>query len=190
MVVQRQPVLGGNRLRRDEASRVTGLADPEPTLGRAVAVVVHAWPAGVVDFDSERRATRDRQPRRDHELVRRTLCPVEICFLVRVRGGQLGRARRRERVVIGPPTGFSSPAACARGSGSFWPFGSPGYVGCTNAKFAGLPFTNTALTARFGPSVVFADDRSKSRLKSVRHCAARSVCTTCVPGRKRFDSVS
>jgi hypothetical protein len=34
-----------------------------------------------------------------------------------------------------------------------------------------------------GPALVFADCRSKSRLKLVRHCVARSVRITWLPGR-------
>ena len=37
-----------------------------------------------------------------------------------------------------------------------------------------------------GPAPVFADLRSKSRLKLVRHCVARSVRTTRLPGRNWF----
>ena len=37
-----------------------------------------------------------------------------------------------------------------------------------------------------GPSVVLADLRSKSRLKLVRHCVARSVSATLLPGRNMF----
>ena len=48
---------------------------------------------------------------------------------------------------------------------------------------AGRPFTVTELTVMSGPALVLADRRSKSRLKLVRHCVARSVRTTRLPGR-------
>jgi len=37
-----------------------------------------------------------------------------------------------------------------------------------------------------GPPL-YGDRRSKSRLKLVRHCVARSVSTTRLPGRNVFD---
>src|SRR5262249_55965453 len=87
-------------------------------------------------------------------------------------------------------TGFTFEIACAAGSGSFWPFGSPGYVGWTNVKVAGWPFTVTELTVMFGPLAALLELRSKSRLKSLRHCVATCVRSTCVPGRNVFDTVS
>ena len=48
---------------------------------------------------------------------------------------------------------------------------------------AGRPFTWTEVTVMSGPAVVFTDRRSKSRLKLVRHWAARSVSVTWLPGR-------
>src|SRR5512143_492869 len=59
-------------------------------------------------------------------------------------------------------TGFTFETACASGSGSFCPFGSPGYVGWTNVNVAGCPPTVTELTVMLGPSVPLADVRSKS----------------------------
>ena len=90
-------------------------------------------------------------------------------------------------------TGFEFDAAWASGSGSSWPFGSPGYVGCLNVNVAGRPLTVTDCTVRSGPGVVVLVTsfvRSKSRLKSVRHCVARCWRSTCVPARKRFDGAS
>jgi len=49
---------------------------------------------------------------------------------------------------------------------------------------AGRPFTRTEVTVMSGPSVLFTDRRSKSRLKLVRHWVARSVSVTWLPGRK------
>src|SRR3954470_15444340 len=72
-------------------------------------------------------------------------------------------------------TGLEFDAACASGSGSSWPFGSPGYVGCLNVKVAGWPSIVTDCTDRFGPGTLTSATvfvRSKSRLKSVRHCVA------------------
>ena len=40
-------------------------------------------------------------------------------------------------------TGFEFETACAAGSGSSWPFGSPGYVGWTKWNDAGWPLTST-----------------------------------------------
>ncbi|MFL5925474.1 MAG: hypothetical protein ACJ77E_00870 [Gaiellaceae bacterium] len=40
--------------------------------------------------------------------------------------GSSGEHAGGKGLLSGPPTGLSSPAACARGSGSFWPLGSPG----------------------------------------------------------------
>src|SRR5436190_13424246 len=88
-------------------------------------------------------------------------------------------------------TGFTLEIAWAAGSASSWPFGSPGYVGCTNANVAGEPFTATELTAMFGPEAEpLRDARSKSKLRSVRHCVERTVRSTCVPGRNRFVGAS
>ena len=42
------------------------------------------------------------------------------------------------------------------------------------------------MTVMSGPALVLADRRSKSRLKLVRHWAARSVRTTRLPGRNLF----
>ena len=46
--------------------------------------------------------------------------------------------------------------------------------------------TVTELTVMSGPALVLADVRSKSRLKLVRHCVARSVRVTRLPGRNLF----
>src|SRR3954468_5208156 len=68
------------------------------------------------------------------------------------------------------------PASCACGSGSSWPFGSPGYVGCTNLKVAGWPLIRTEFTVMSGPAAAaFGFLRSKSTLKSFRHCVAFCV---------------
>ena len=95
VVVQRHPVLGGDRFGGDEAA----VARPEPALGGAVAVVVHSRPARVADLHGEHRAVPDRGLRRDHQLVGRALLPV-----LGVRGGvgvrELGRARRGQGVVL------------------------------------------------------------------------------------------
>src|SRR5215510_11559845 len=72
----------------------------------------------------------------------------------------------------GPPTGFAWDASCAAGLGSLGPFGSPGYVGWTNANLAGWPFTVTEPTVKSGPALLFRDVRSKSRLKLDKHCLA------------------
>ena len=90
----------------------------------------------------------------------------------------------------GPPTGLVCDASCAAGFGSFGPFGSPGYVGCANRNAAGRPLTVTDLTVMSGPAALFAECRSKSRLKLVRHRMARSVSTTLLPGRNLFDLAS
>src|SRR3954452_1156241 len=70
-------------------------------------------------------------------------------------------------------TGFTVEAAWASGSGSSGPFGSPGYVGCTNLNDAGWPLTSTELTVMFGPVwpalFVRMFVRSKSKLSSLRH---------------------
>ena len=57
-------------------------------------------------------------------------------------------------------------------------------------KAAAWPLTVTELTVMSGPSAVLADLRSKSRLKLVRHCVARSVSTTWLPGRNLFAVAS
>ena len=68
-------------------------------------------------------------------------------------------------------TGFEFDTACAAGSGSSWPFGSPGYVGWTNANAAGWPLISTELTVMSGPvpSAVCPFVCSKSKLRSLRH---------------------
>ncbi len=90
----------------------------------------------------------------------------------------------------GPPTGLVCDASCAAGFGSFGPLGSPGYVGCANRNLAGRPLTTTDLTVMSGPAVLFAECRSKSRLKLVRHFVAMSVSVTLVPGRNVLDFAS
>src|SRR3954452_12137468 len=72
-------------------------------------------------------------------------------------------------------TGVVVPTACANGSGSACPLGSPGYVGCTEVKVAGCPLTLNPPTTMIAPAAAFIDVRSKSTLRSVRHCVARSV---------------
>jgi hypothetical protein len=57
-------------------------------------------------------------------------------------------------------------------------------------NLASLPFTVTDLTLMSGPALVFADVRSKSRLKLVRHCVALSVSATLLPGKKVFVPAS
>ena len=86
----------------------------------------------------------------------------------------------------GPPTGLSCDASCAPGLGSSCPFGSPAYVGWTNVNRAGRPLMLTELTVMSGPSLALPEWRSKSRLKLVRHCVARSVSSTRLPGRNLF----
>src|SRR3954470_4224796 len=68
-------------------------------------------------------------------------------------------------------TGFTFETACAAGSGSSWPFGSPGYVGCLKVKVAGWPLISTEFTSMFGPvpSAVWPFVCSKSKLRSFRH---------------------
>ena len=90
----------------------------------------------------------------------------------------------------GPPTGLTWDASWASGLGSSGPFGSPGYAGWAKVNRAGLPFTVTARTVRSGPSLAFAEVRSKSRLKLVRHCVARSLSMTWLPGRNVFVPAS
>ena len=56
---------------------------------------------------------------------------------------------------------------------------------------AGVPLTLTDRTVMSGPAFgIAADLRSKSRLKLVRHCVARSVRTTWLPGRNVFAAAS
>ncbi len=104
-------------------------------------------------------------------------------------GGSCGEQAGGNGLFDGPPTTRSSEAWCARGSGSFRPFGSPGYVGCLKANFADSPLTNTRPTFMCGPPAN-AEVRSKSRLKLVRHCVARSVRTTWLPGRNLLVTAS
>ena len=138
VVVERHPVLGADRLGGHEAAVTLGLVGPEPSLGGAVPVVVHAGPPGVGHGHPERGAVADRRGRGDDQLVGRA------------RGAVPGvpswpgwwRSARGCRPAgagcgAGPPTGLTSEAWWARGSGSFWPFGSPGYVGWTNVNDAG-----------------------------------------------------
>src|SRR5881227_1965302 len=93
-------------------------------------------------------------------------------------------------LCLGPPTGFTCDAWCARGSGSPAPFGSPGYVGRTKRQPAVCPLTVTYRMRRSGPSVLLALPRSKSSEKLVRHCFARSRRTTEVPVRSLFVAES
>ena len=53
-------------------------------------------------------------------------------------------------LLSGPPTGLACDASCARGSGSPWPLGSPGYVGCSNVNVAG-PVDRHRLHAQVRP---------------------------------------
>ncbi len=46
----------------------------------------------------------------------------------------------------------------------------------------------TELTVMSGPALVLMECRSKSRLKLVRHCVARSVSSTRLPGRNLFEA--
>ena len=119
VVVQRHPRHRADRLGRDEAAVVRrgSRIDAEPALGRAVAVDVDARTAGVVDGDRESRAARDRRGRRDHELVRRALRAVLRVAAHARRAGRRVRVRRAD--------GFRFEIACAAGSGSSGPFGSP-----------------------------------------------------------------
>jgi hypothetical protein len=58
---------------------------------------------------------------------------------------------------------------------------------------AGCPLTVIEPTVKSGPgTVVLATElcRSKSRLKSLRHCVERCCRSTCVPGRKRLVRAS
>jgi hypothetical protein len=89
-------------------------------------------------------------------------------------------------------TGFEFETACAAGSGSSWPFGSPGYGGWTNRNDAGAPLISTELTVMSGPvpSVVCPFVCSKSKLRSVRHCVAFTWRSARVPGRNRFAIAS
>src|ERR1700754_1911352 len=69
-------------------------------------------------------------------------------------------------------TGFVFDAACASGSGSSQPFGSPAYVGCLCANVAGTPSIVIDWIVMSGPGVAAVDEtlflRSKSRLNSLR----------------------
>ena len=101
VVVERHPVLGADRLGGHEAAVAAGLVGPEPALGGAVAIGVHARPAGVVDPHGEDRSVGDRRGRRDHQLVGRALLAV-LGIPFREAGGlQLRRAGGRQRVVAG-----------------------------------------------------------------------------------------
>src|SRR3954465_12194364 len=65
--------------------------------------------------------------------------------------------------------GFVSPLRCASGSGSSWPLGSPGEVGCLNANVAGRPLTvieEIVMSVPGAPPIVSPFLASKSRLKS------------------------
>ncbi len=95
VVVQRHPVLGSDRLGGHEPA----VRRAEPALRGAVPIVVHAWPAGVADRDREDGSGRDRRGGRDHQLRCRALRPVERIY-PGARGPQLGRAGRRQRVVV------------------------------------------------------------------------------------------
>jgi len=64
--------------------------------------------------------------------------------------------------------------------------GSPGYVGCTKAEGGSRPVYRDRVDAHVGPALLSADFLSKSRLKLVRHCVARSMSTTWLPGKRRF----
>ena len=55
--------------------------------------------------------------------------------------------------------------------------------GLDESELRRLPFTLIEVTFMSGPAVLFADRRSKSRLKLVRHWVARSVSTTWLPAR-------
>ena len=101
VVVERHPVLGADRLGGDEAAVAAWLVGPEPSLGGAVTVGVHARPAGVIDPDGEDRPVRDRRGGRDHQLVRRALLAVLRVPLREAGGLQLRRAGRRQRIVLG-----------------------------------------------------------------------------------------
>jgi len=48
----------------------------------------------------------------------------------------------------------------------------------------------TDVTVMSGPAEALTDLRSKSRLKLVRHCVARSVSVTWLPGRNRLPAAS
>src|ERR1051325_10811549 len=111
---------------------------------------------------------------------------VPICELLVVCGEQAGGFGF---VAL---TGFAFETACAAGSGSSWPFGSPGYVGCLKLKLAGWPLIVTEPTAMFGPvpSAVCPLVYSKSKLSSLRHCVEVTWRSACVPGRKRFAIAS
>ena len=102
VVVERHPVLGADRLGGHEAAVTLGLVGPEPSLGGAVPVVVHAGPPGVGHGHPERSAVADRRGRGDDQLVGRARGAVPGVLRGRVGGGQLGSAGRRERVVRRP----------------------------------------------------------------------------------------
>src|SRR5580765_7230257 len=89
-------------------------------------------------------------------------------------------------------TGFAFETACAAGSGSSWPFGSPGYVGWTNRNDAGVPLIATEFTVMFGPvpSAVCPFVCSKSKLRSLRHWVDFTWRSACVPGRNVFAIAS
>ena len=89
-------------------------------------------------------------------------------------------------------TGLELETWWASGSGSLSPLGSPGYVGCTNVNVAGWPLTVTEFTVMFGPvpPAVWPFVRSKSKLRSVRHCVDFTCRSTWFPGRNMFVGVS
>ena len=97
VVVQRDPVLGADGLRRHEPAVAGRVVGAEPALGRAVAVEVHARSAGVGHGHPEDLAGAQRLLRRDHELVGGAGLAV---LGVDVVPGDLRRARRRERVGV------------------------------------------------------------------------------------------
>src|SRR3954465_1027178 len=71
-------------------------------------------------------------------------------------------------------TGLFCDARCASGSGSSGPFGSPGYAGAMKRHVAGWPSTVIDWIVRLGPFAASFPgvERTKSRLKSLRHCVA------------------
>src|SRR5262249_16375832 len=93
MVVEGHPVLGAHRLGGDEAAVLDRVVGAGPALGGAVAVGVHAGPAGVVDLHLHRRGGGGRGGRRDHELVGRAGQVLEGGV------GAGGGAGRRVRVL-------------------------------------------------------------------------------------------
>ena len=101
-------------------AEVAGLIVAEPALGRAVAVVVDAGPAGVGDLDDERHAARgsDAVGVITSLFAGHWVPSSESCWLDLVdisSGLQAGGSG----LFCGPPTGFSCEASCALGSGSF-----------------------------------------------------------------------